>query len=72
MLFHAALYHGLSLYRLEMRIPEVQELKGIPQRESQSMRRRRIVCLLVCGQCSGIVHGSRMATDSLANDWFVT
>ena len=57
---------------LGIRIPEVQELKGSPQRESKSMRRRRIFSLLDCGQCSGIVHGSRMATDSPVNDWFLT
>ena len=60
------------LYSLGIRIPEVHELKGIPQSESKSMRRRRILSFLFCGQCSGIVHGSRMAIDSPANDWFLT
>ena len=53
-------------------IPDVYELKGIPQRESKSMRRRRIFSLLQCGQSSGTVHGSLMAIDSSANDWFLT
>ena len=57
---------------LGIHIPEVYELKGIPQRVSTSMRRRRTFSLLDCGQCNGIVHGSRMATDSPATDWFLT
>ena len=48
---------------LGIRIPEVYEPKGIPQRESKSMRRRRIFSLPDCGQCSGgsawLAHGNR-------------
>ena len=47
-------------------------LMGIPEGESKSMRRSRIFSFLDCGQCSGIVHCSRMAIDSPANDWFLT
>ena len=50
-------------------ILQVHALAVIPQRESMNMRRRHIFSLLDCGQCNGIVHGSRMAIDSLANDW---
>ena len=42
---------------LGIRIPEVHELKGIPQRESKSMRRRRI--FIDCAQCNETLHGSR-------------
>ena len=59
-------------YLLGICIPEVHELKGIPERESKSMRGRCIFSLLDCGQCSWIVHSSRMAIDSPANDWFLT
>ena len=60
------------IYLLGIRIPEVYKLGGIPQRESKSMRRRRVFSLLDSGQCSGIVYGSHMAIDSPANDWFLT
>ena len=56
---------------LGIRIPELHGRRGIPKRESKSMRRRRIFSLLDCGQCSGIVHGSRMTIDSPANEWFL-
>ena len=51
-----------------IRIPEVHDLKGIPQRESKSLRRRRIFSFFDCAQCSEIVYGSRMAIPSLVND----
>ena len=54
------------------RTPEDYELKGSPQREAESMRRRRIFSLLDCGQYNAIVHGSHMAIGSPANDWFLT
>ena len=57
---------------LGIRIPEVHDLRAFPQRESTSMRRRRIFSLLDCGQCSGIVQDSYMTIDSPANDWFLT
>ena len=61
-----------KLILLEIRIPEVHELKGIPQRESKSMRRRHIFSFPDCEQFSGILQGLRMAIDSLTNDWFLT
>ena len=52
-----------------MSIPEGHELRDIPQRESKSMRRRRIFSLLDCGPLNGIASGPRMAIDSPANDF---
>ena len=68
--FRSVISGGFVL--LVIHILEVYELKGIPQRASESMRRRRIFSLLGCGQCSRILHGSRMAIDSPATDWFLT
>ena len=61
-----------SQFLLGIYIHEVHGLKDIPQRESKSMRRRRIFSSLDCGQCRGIVDSLRMAIDSPANDWFST
>ena len=44
-------------------------LVDILPKESKSMRTRHIFSVLDCGQCSGIVHDSRMAIDSLVNYW---
>ena len=54
---------------LGIQVIQVQELKVILQKESKSMRRRHIFSLLVCGQCNGIVCGSRKAIDSPVKDW---
>ena len=48
---------------------QVHAVVVIPLRESKSMRRRHIFSLLDCRKCNGIVHGSRMAIDSMANHW---
>ena len=48
---------------------QVYALVVTPQKEYKSMRRRHIFSLLDCGQCIGIVHGSRMAIYSSDNDW---
>ena len=59
-------------YLLGIHILQVHELKGIPRRESKSMRRRRIFSLFNCGQCCGILHGSRVAVDFPVSDWLLT
>ena len=60
-------------YFLGIRIPEVYGLKGIPQRESKSMRRKRVFSVLDCGHCSGIgigfSHGNRFPGQWLVFDF---
>ena len=53
-------------YLLGIRILQAHEPTVISLKEFNSMRRRHI---FICGQRNGLVHGSRMAIDSPANDW---